>query len=340
MEISWVITDNFRLASPFVAIGAGLAFMFLWWLLTRKKETVRHSHLELFSKNKFHQRIISKWIFIFPLMALISLLLVLAQPQAMEIKEEPIAARDIIVILDESGSMRIAFNPFASIHDLLPKDFLKTRLGAAEKTTRDFIRLRKSEKGGSDRIAVIFYDDEAKIVRKFNNDLSQIESAFFTGQEIIFQIKDERVLMGYGGGTHTANALYLARDYFQRASSAKNKAVILVTDFDDDPSEIIRAIKELRTAEIRVYLIGIDTDRPQPRLGQFKEYLDIEGMRIFGVHKEEDLSEAYRLIDALEKSGMKTVNKVSRSLGWIFVIPVTLNVIVFICLSEIFKKIP
>ena len=72
MEISWAITDNFRLASPFIAIGAGLAFVFLWWLLTRRKETVKHSHLELLGRDKFRQNIISKWIFIFPLIALIS----------------------------------------------------------------------------------------------------------------------------------------------------------------------------------------------------------------------------------------------------------------------------
>ena len=340
MEISWAITDNFRLASPFIAIGAGLAFVFLWWLLTRRKETVKHSHLELLGRDKFRQNIISKWIFIFPLIALISFLAVLAQPQAIETKEEPIDARDIIVILDESGSMRIVFNPFANINNLLPNDFKKTRLGAAEKATKDFIKLRKNENGKNDRIAVIFYDDEAKVVRKFNDDLSQIESAFFTGQEIVFQIKDEKELLGYGGGTHTAKALYLAQDYFQRAGRAKNKAVILITDFDDEPFEMRGAIRELIAVGIRIYLIGIDTDRPQPRLDQFKEYLDMDGMRIFSLQKEEDLSEAYRLIDTLEKSEMKTVETVSRNLGWIFVIPAILAVIIFIILGERFQKLP
>lgn len=338
MEVLFEFFNSFRFASPFVAFGLLPVLAFFLWLALRKKKAQAHSHLEFLGRERISKKIRQKLFLVLPFLALVSILIGIAGPQIVEEIAEPLEARDIIVVLDGSGSMMVGFYP--DPEDSLPK-FERTRLGVAVEILREFIKMREG-----DRIAIILYDDpRGYVARGFTDDQEQLLSVFNKEEiEGIYERVTNSHSLNYYAvhrGTNTPMGLKLARDFFEKESEAKEKLIVLVTDLDDDPLEVPRALEETRESGIRIYTIGIVQDYYHHRLARLRELFKDEGLRFFCVEDKEDLLFAFRAIDQMEKSVVETNTVVAvKSLSWIFIISALSFALIFIVISEKFKKVP
>lgn len=335
MEALQTFFTSFRIASPFLALGAAVIFFVLLFVALRRRKPENHSHLEFLPKIKISERIWHKLFFIPHILLIISVLLALANPQVVKEVEKPLEARDIIIVLDTSGSMMVGFYP----EDLLPS-FEKTGLGVAWRFLREFVAMRNG-----DRMAVILYDDpRGYVARGFTDDQEQLLSIFNKGEiEGVYESSSSDTFDRYAihRGTNTPSALELAEDYFEKESKAKTKLIILVTDLDDDSSEVPFALAKTREKGIRVYTIGIVKDAFSGRIERLKNHFKDEGLRFFAVQDKEGIASALKSIDQMEKSVVEIKEaQVLHSLSWAFVIAAIFFSIVLILFCEKFKKVP
>src|SRR5262249_5842036 len=157
----------------------------------------------------------------------------LAQPQRMSTDPQEVEGIDIVVALDVSGSMEE--------HDLLPN-----RIGAAKQVIQDFIARRPS-----DRIGLVIFGTEAFTQcpltldhRALSNLLQQVDLGLIDGRS-----------------TAIGNALGTAINRLRR-STAKSRVVVLVTDGDDNASQLDprKAAKFAQSFGIKVFTILIGRD--------------------------------------------------------------------------------
>jgi Ca-activated chloride channel family protein len=133
----------------------------------------------------------------------------LAQPQRMSLDPAEVEGIDIVVALDVSNSMAET--------DLLP-----SRIDAAKRVIKDFIDRRKS-----DRIGLVIFGKEAFTQcpltldhRALANLIDQVQLGLIDGQ-----------------GTAIGNAVGTSINRLRR-STAKSKVIVLVTDGDDNASQL------------------------------------------------------------------------------------------------------
>jgi Ca-activated chloride channel homolog len=157
----------------------------------------------------------------------------LAQPQRMSTDPQEVEGIDIVVALDVSGSME-------------ERDLLPNRIGAAKQVIQDFIARRPS-----DRIGLVIFGKEAFTQcpltldhRALGNLLAQVDLGLIDGR-----------------GTAIGNALGTAINRLRR-STAKSRVVVLVTDGDDNASQIDprQAAKFAQSFGIKVFTILIGRD--------------------------------------------------------------------------------
>ena len=157
----------------------------------------------------------------------------LARPQRLSTDPAEVEGIDIVVALDVSNSM--------AENDLLPD-----RISAAKRVIDDFIRRRVS-----DRIGLVIFGREAFTQcpltldhRALRNLLGEVRLGLIDGQ-----------------GTAIGNALGTAVNRLRR-STAKSRVVVLVTDGDDNASQLDprKAAKFAQSFGIKVFTILIGRD--------------------------------------------------------------------------------
>jgi hypothetical protein len=100
--------------------------------------------------------------------------------------------------------------------------------------------------------------------------------------------------------TNTDKALTLAREIFAK-QGAREGAVILISDAEDDIENMGVASRNLRIDGIRLYTIGVGiSEQIAENLSQ--KFSHDPGFRIFHVDSEEEMLEAYKLVAEVEES--------------------------------------
>jgi hypothetical protein len=114
------------------------------------------------------------------------------------------------------------------------------------------------------------------------------------GRGIISQIQS------FSSLTNTDKALLMARKIFSQ-QGAREGAVIVISDAEDDIENMGVAVRNLRNDGIRVYTIGVGiSEIIAESLSQ--KFSHDPGFRIFHVDSEEEMQEAYRLVAEVEES--------------------------------------
>jgi Ca-activated chloride channel family protein len=157
----------------------------------------------------------------------------LARPQRMSTDPAEVEGIDIVVALDVSNSM--------AENDLLPD-----RIGAAKRVLEDFISRRVS-----DRIGLVIFGKEA-----FTQCPLTLDHRALTNL-----LKEVRLGLVDGQGTAIGNALGTAINRLRR-STAKSRVIVLVTDGDDNASQVDprKAAKFAQSFGIKVFTILIGRD--------------------------------------------------------------------------------
>lgn len=281
----------------------GYFFLFLifipiivWYIWRHNKSiaSMNISSLDVFSNVK---KPIRYWLrhlmFVLRLLALTSLIIVLARPQSFDNWEEHhTEGIDICLALDISGSM-------------LAEDFKPNRLEAAKETGSEFVSSRPN-----DRMALVVFSGEAFTQCPLTVDHGQLISLFS-------QIKSGIIEDGTAIGMGLATAINRLKN-----SKAISKVIILMTDGVNNMGEIspLTAAEFAKKYGIRVYTIGIGKNgmAPYPFRTAFGiQYQNVEvkideavlsqianqtGGKYFRATNNNSLREIYKEIDKMEKT--------------------------------------
>ena len=269
------------------------------------------------------------------LLILFFLIIAMARPQsglrAEQIKTEAI---DIMMALDLSGSMRAL--------DFQPQD----RLQAAKEEAARFIQGRRN-----DRIGLVVFSKESFTQCPLTNDYAILLKLLDRVQ--IGMIEDGTAI-GMGIAT-SVNRL--------RASSAKSKVVILLTDGMNNAGKIdpLTAARLAQTMKIKIYSIGIgkpgmapypvedpifgiryvqmETQIDEPTLQQIAQ---MTGGQYFRAKDKNSLRQIYQEIDHLEKTPISVKNWTEyEELFSFFAIPSFILLIGEVLLRQTrFRKLP
>lgn len=243
------------------------------------------------------------------------LVLALARPRmGHSYREQITRGVDIMLVLDCSGSM--------ASEDFKPRN----RLWVAKDVVKDFIQRRPD-----DRLGMVVFSGQA---------FTQCPLTLDHGVLLTFV---DRVELGMiEDGTAIGNALATAVDRLRR-SDAKSRIVVLLTDGQNNRGEVapLTAAQIAQTFGVKVYTVGVGTRGfammpvEDPVFGkryvQTQVNIDEEtleavaqrtGGRYFRATDAEKLKEIYGTIDQLEKTEVKTRERIDWSdrFAW-FLIP-------------------
>ncbi|MBC7720828.1 MAG: VWA domain-containing protein [Pedobacter sp.] len=267
-------------------------------------------------------------------LALICLIIALARPQQKFTEEQTNGEGiDIVLCFDISGSMT-------------EQDFTPNRLEAAKEVAANFVQNRPG-----DRIGVVIFSSQSFTLCPITPD----------HKTVLIQISN--IHNGYlpEDGTAIGSGLATSVDRL-RASTAKSKVVILLTDGVDFggviPPDIAK--KLAKTYGVKVYCIGIGTEQEmdvkinsilgavtQKRKMSFNENLlkDISaetGGQYFQAANKEALTNIYASINQLEKSKVETTtyNRSTDEFLPFLLIGLGLIVLELVLRLSVWKKFP
>lgn len=225
------------------------------------------------------------------------LILALARPQKVRSTERTSESGiELLIAIDVSRSMQVT--------DFTLGGRKATRLQAAKKVTRDFIRGRET-----DRIGVIAFAGRPYLVAPITLDHEWIEGSL------------ERVRIGLvEDGTAIGSAIGATARRLEKRP-AKSKVVVLITDGVNNAGSLtpITAAKLAKTLGIKIYTIAVGTYGnytvqtpvgPQHLQQEFdeetlKEIARIADGEYFRAQDTSSLERIFGLIDKLEKTEVK-----------------------------------
>jgi Ca-activated chloride channel family protein len=178
-------------------------------------------------------------------LTLLFLTIAVMRPQLMLERRTPDLERaDLIVVLDRSASMQA-------------RDVPPSRFARAVTEIRTFLT-RKPD--GIDRVGLVGFAGTSLIISHFTRDLSSL----FFYLDWIQEDTETRF------GTDIGAALASARELARKDGRPTRKIVLLLSDGDDQGTELPDELLALRATHTRVYTIGIGSDRdvPIPVAGQ------------------------------------------------------------------------
>jgi Ca-activated chloride channel homolog len=229
-------------------------------------------------------------------LAVIAAIFALARPVTLEkTVTPPVEGKDIMVVLDISGSMEaLDFQP-------------KNRIEAAKKVIEDFVKGRVS-----DRIGLVFFARDSFLQVPLTTDYG-----IFT--ELLSKLKTGVI----EDGTAIGNGIGLALSRLEN-STAKSRVIILLTDGDNNAGNIspetVAQYASKNGVKIYSILIGTDALVPFPTGKDFfgretfqkiqmktnpellKKISTVSGGKFFQSISTEELKKAFKDIDNLEKS--------------------------------------
>lgn len=205
----------------------------------------------------------------------------------------PVEGRDIMLVLDVSGSMQI----FDDQKDQT------TRFDAAKREVLDFIAKRTD-----DQLGLVFFAATAFARCPLTHDKKMLTSL----------VSDLELGMINPDGTVLSAALAVAVNRL-RGSRAQTKIIIVLTDgapseYDVPPDEVIGLARQ---SGVKIYTIGVGSEAggftQMPFYGLMRcqtplnvalleRYAHETGGEFFRAEKPEDIARVYKTIDQLEKS--------------------------------------
>lgn len=230
--------------------------------------------------------------FVLRCIAIASLIVVLARPQAVNSWEESeTQGIDMVMALDVSGSM-------------LAQDLQPNRLEAAKKVASEFVTDRQN-----DKIGLVIFAGESFTQCPLTSDHKVLLNLL---QEVKFGMIDDGTAIGLG----LANSVNRLKD-----SESKSKVVILLTDGTNNRGQIapLTAADLARSYGIRVYTVGVGTKGMAPTPVQtpfgtqiqnmqvdidektLTEIASLTGGKYFRAEDTEGLRNIYHEIDEMEK---------------------------------------
>ncbi|RRS30858.1 MAG: von Willebrand factor A [Epsilonproteobacteria bacterium (ex Lamellibrachia satsuma)] len=209
--------------------------------------------------------------------------------------------RDIVLVLDASGSMRQ--------QGFDPNDIFKSKFDVVKEVVADFIKKRKN-----DRIGMVTFADVAFIASPLTFE-----------KEFLTNITKMQKLGMAGKRTAINDALVQAYNLMSK-SKAKSKIVILLTDGIDNMSKIpfadVKSMIEKRN--VKLYTIGIGG--PGDYDGRYLQTLAQAGKgEAYGARNAEALNQIYNEIDKLEASKLNDKKVVEHT--YLYIYPLFLAVL-------------
>jgi Ca-activated chloride channel homolog len=255
----------------FKILQPGMAIIFLivpllgifCWLHLRGKKKFRLQEdygLSLMSISRFTTGRRDSLVLFLTIIVSVFLVLALLRPQLHVERLVPAYEKqDLILILDRSASMQA--------RDVPPSRFIR-----AIREIKSFV-LDKPDI--VDRIGLIGFAGTSVVLSHLTSDL---ETLFFFLDWIS---EDPDIYYG----TNVAGAIGSALEMARKDESGTKKTFLLVSDGDDESTELADFLSELNDAGIKVHTIGIGTEQPVPipvsyENGMVEYLLDEEGNQL------------------------------------------------------------
>ncbi len=273
-----------------------LALIVLFWVCDRfcpaRTQAIYFPHIGALisaSGTKSHLLAFLKWF------GIVSLLVALASPvTTKEYKDTKKRGRDIMLVIDSSGSMRQ--------RGFDPNDPFKSKFEVVKEVVTDFVKKRKN-----DRLGLINFADVAFVASPLTFEHDFLENI----------ISMQR--LGLAGQKTAINDALVQTYNILSKSDAKSKIAILLTDGQDTASTIgaDQVLKMVKEGDIRLYTIGIGTqmDFNGPYL---KALSDAGKGKFFAATDSSGLKEIYDQIDKLETSKIKNKKIVQHNYYYLY----------------------
>ncbi|HJY88286.1 MAG TPA: VWA domain-containing protein [Candidatus Acidoferrales bacterium] len=285
------------------------------WLMLRRKGFLGHSNVRL-TAGMAGSTILYRLPLAFLSISFALLVVSLAQPQRLHVEsEQTIKARDIMIAVDISGSMGSPFDgeipklePDPELDKALPpappqkrrgpenpNEFRgNRRIDAAQWAVLSFIRDRWKANAG-DRVGIIVFDSAPYYSWPLTHDLRQIyRKGQFVGE-------------GLGGGTNFGDSkpgpIDAAADHFDELGKATTKVLIMVTDGEDNISEMTKSrLKSvLQSRGISFYVVGVGQTLAERDVDIIRFAEDVGG-KVFRVENTTELEAGFKTIDKMERT--------------------------------------
>lgn len=212
-----------------------ILFIWYWWWAAKKSAQFGEQHLiEKLTPYRSKKLLLAK--FVLSVLAYVFVVLGFANPQ-IGTRQEKVTRKgiDVIMALDVSNSM-------------LSEDLKPNRLLRAKNFIQNFLNQLHN-----DRLGIIVFAGRAYLQMPLTVDYSAAR----------MYIKTISPAMIPTQGTNIAEAINLARESFV-AGETKSKALIVITDGEDNEGGVDEALENAVKEGIKVYTIGIGTDNGGP----------------------------------------------------------------------------
>jgi Ca-activated chloride channel family protein len=291
-------------------VGPLIALAFVVWRLRPVKRFVAFSAVGRLRELRHRPSLIRRLPALFIVLAIVCVLLALADP-VVPYTESEITSRglDIVLVLDLSSSMQETMGllrpprtmqhlTFSSRDAPARRAEGKTRLDTTKDALRDLVGRRRD-----DRIGLVVFSDHAYLISPLTFDTASLVQ--------YINMVDAEILRGegmtaIGDGLALANFL-LAR---QSTSERRNKVIVVFTDgeynFGRDPVDVL---VESEAAGIRVHVIGVDLEEEVKSKAAVKRLIQTVrqyGGQYFNADTYKHLQAANAEIDRLEKGTLSS----------------------------------
>jgi len=227
-----------RFAHPWFFTLLGLVPVFVWWMVVKRRGTLRFSDLSFLGSAPNRGR----WFRLVPIglyaLALAATVFGLARPQrGREFQEVETRGIDIVLCMDVSGSMQA--------EDFSPRN----RLNVAKEKAKEFIARRKG-----DRIGLVIFSAVSLAQCPLTLDRNILSGLI---DRLDFGMLEDGTAVGMGLGS----ALARLKD-----SQAKDRVIILLTDGVNNTGDIdpLTAAQAAASLGIKIYTIGVGSKGPVP----------------------------------------------------------------------------
>ena len=291
-----------RLADPeLLALLALLLVLYGAWRLQRRRPPTVFQLPALPGLADAHPLRRRLWPFL-PLLrvgAVVLVVVAIARPQIGDAEGvTPAEGIDFVLTLDASGSMNQALGGGAS------------RLDEARRVARDFLDRR-----GEDRVGLVVFQAQSLVLSPLTLDLEALDALL---EETV---ESGLVVDGTALGLALAESIDLLRD-----SRAASRVVVALTDGEDN-IRTVRPVEAAAIAEalgVRIYTIGVvDADARQGPVDELalQFVANTTGGRYFRATDVDELEEAYREIDELERArvGGETFTRYREIAPWLLI---------------------
>jgi hypothetical protein len=265
-------------------------------------------------------------IFCLPISALV---IMLASPTIPTLKtvvvhSSDICERDIVVVVDASGSMQGFFE--GGLEGGV------TKFDASTATLYAFAKKRSNDcfttilfSGPTGRSYPEKKQGYAFIANSFVKNPDELVSVFLDGIE---RDDYESQLKDFAQGTEAGEGLGLAEKFLSTESTAQSQVLLFISDFGNDNTSgdndyALEIVSRLIDEGVAVYAFGVDAYKDDPFYKAIWD-LNLSGkLTYFKVGDEEDFKKSYEIIDRLEpspeprvKTEIVSVRRINSQLMW------------------------